>query len=222
MRSVRLRFLIDVLGVCALGAIVFTSHSGGQEPFTPGRPSTGFLSIDLIESGEMPVYQLSTIPDEEILFLTSAGGTGPSVAQYHLYGDGRLVREIVHNKSERTPWRTDEVQLSNEDIELLFQLIVGSELPDLTDARARQKIGRPLLRMDDGSSLILQLHFDSYQRPGEPEAAPFSPRVSMHAPGLQARFFPQLGEAQALGTVRSALDDYFTEPASEVIHGRKN
>jgi hypothetical protein len=189
-----------------------TRCSKGQEPYIPERPSKGSLSIDL---AGVATYQLSTSPSEEILFLTTAGGTGPSLAQYHLYGDGRLVREIVYNRAERTPWKTDEVQLSSEDVELLFQLVVVS---DLTEDRIRQKIGRRPLRMSDGSTVVLQLRFDEYQRPGDAKAAPFAPRVSMHAPGLQVRFFPQLGEAKALGTLRTALDDYFTQPAAEVIY----
>jgi len=222
MRSARLRFLIGVLGVCALGAIVLAGYSRGQEPpFIPSRLSAGHLSIEK-EAHQIPTYQLSSSSEEEVLFLTSAGGKGPHVAEYHLYGDGRLVREIVYNRSGRKPWKTDQVRLSSEDVELLFQLVVVSELPDLTEDRIRQKIGRRPLRMSDGSTVVLQLRFDEYQRPGDAKAAPFAPRVSMHAPGLQVRFFPQLGEAKALGTLRTALDDYFAQPAAEVIHGRKN
>ena len=164
---------------------------------------------------------MSTSPSEEILFLASQGGSGPYAPQYRLYGDGRLVREMVEKRTDE-PWKSHEVQLSPEDIGLLFQLVVDSGLPELSASVVRDRIGRDPLTMSDGATVVLELHFESYQKRDESAATRFDPRVSMHAPRLQARHFPELGEAQTLVTLQEALDEYFSQSATEVLYGKRN
>ncbi len=163
-------------------------------------------------------YELSANAADEILFLRPYGGTGALVPWYHLYGDGRLVRDIVH-QYHQDPIFTHEVQLSASDVDLLFQLIVGSSLPDLTEQRLVEQAGRPLPRVIDGSSTVLTLSFASYTRPGEDPVAPFRARVEMHAPHYLARTFPQIPEIQSFATLVEALDDFFAQPAEQVIFG---
>ena len=201
-------------GAIALGLVTLVTYGVVQSQ----DENTSILSTGRLD---LALFEISRKADVEILFSTTTGSTGPFIVQYRLYGDGRLVREILHNKSERTPFKIEEVYLLRDDIQLLFQLAVAADLPELTDERIQQRIGRPMLRMSDGSTVILELRFRTYQRPGESVGTAFSPRISMHAPGLQARFFPELAEAQALTTIRKALDDYFPRSASEMYWGRR-
>jgi hypothetical protein len=135
-----------------------------------------------------------------------------------LYGDGRLVREIVHQQQQQ-PIYSHEVGLSTQDISLLFDLIVGANIPDLTEQRLVEQAGRPLPRAFDASSVVLRLNFVSYTRPGENAVSPFSPRVELHAPRYLASVLPQIAEIQAFVTLVDALDEFFPQPAEQVIFG---
>lgn len=163
-------------------------------------------------------YVLSTSATEEILFLRPYGGIGALVPWYHLYGDGRLVRDIVHQRQQE-PIYSHEVRLSSSDIELLFQLIVGSKIPDLTEQRLIEQTGRPLPQAFDASNVVLKLNFASYTRPGDSTNAPFTPRVEMHAPGYLAEVFPQISEIQGFVALVETLDGFFAQPAKQVIFG---
>ena len=180
-------------------------------------PLTGCGMVDAASEGRS--YQVSSSPNEEILFLAIQGGSGPFAPQYRLYGDGRLIREIVEKRTDE-PRMSHEAQLLPEDIALLFQLAVDSGLPELDAASVRERIGRDPLTMSDGATVVLEMHFETYQKQGQSSETPFESRISMHAPKLQARHFPQLGEAQALVTLQEALDDYFSQSAAEVLYGK--
>jgi hypothetical protein len=178
------------------------------------------VQLDAAGEGETS-FQFSTSATEEILSLGWHGGLGRFAPRYRLYGDGRLVREIVDKGGQRALKRSDEVQLSLQDIDLLMRLCVDSELAELTPQRLRRGIGQEPLRADDGGTALLRLRFISYQRAGEEEQAPFSPQIEMHAPKLQLRFFSEVREIQAMVALDEALDGYFSQSATEVLYGRK-
>ena len=178
------------------------------------------VQLDAAGEGETS-YHLSTRATEEILSFGWYGASGDFTPQYRLYGDGRLVREIVYAGNRKTVKRSDEVHLSLQDIDLLMRLCVESKLVELTPQRLRRAIGQEPLRMDDGGTALLRLRFMSYHRPGEKEQAPFSPQIEMHAPQLQLRFFPDVREVEAMVALNEALDGYFSQSASEVLYGRK-
>lgn len=178
------------------------------------------VQLDAAGEGEA-TYQLSTSATEEILSLGWHGGLGRLAPRYRLYGDGRLVRDIVDKGGQKTVKRSDEVHLSLQDIDLLMRLCVESELVDLTPARLRKGLGRAPLQAEDGTTALLRLRFIRYRRAGEEEQAPFSPQIEMHAPKLQLRFFPEVREVQAMVALNEALDGYFSQSASEALYGRK-
>ena len=178
------------------------------------------VEIDAAGEGETS-FQFSTSATEEILSLGWHGGLGRLAPRYRLYGDGRLVREIVDKGGQRAVKRSDEVQLSLQDIDLLMRLCIESQLVELTPQRLHQAIGQEPLRMHDGGTAILRLRFISYQRAGKEEQAPFSSQIEMHAPQLQLRFFPEVREVQAMVALDEALDGYFSQSASEALYGRK-
>ncbi len=167
---------------------------------------------------ERPDYQLSTSATEEVLFVRPHGVYGGLVPWYQLYGDGRLVRDIVHQGTQ-APVHSHEVRLAPADIDLLFELIVTSKLVDLTKERLIDQAGGPLPQAIDAGTYVLTLHFDSYARPGQAEIAPFSTRVEMHAPWYLVKFLPQIPEVQGFAVLLERLDGYFSESASKVIFG---
>ncbi len=168
---------------------------------------------------DQPTFVLSTSPADEILFLRLGGGNGALVPWYHLYGDGRLVREIVHQSQTAAPFQSETTHLSLTDVDLLFQLIAGSRVPSATQERLVEQVGQPLPRALDASGIILDLNFASYTPSGGDTLAPFTPRVYLQAPGYLAELFPQIPEIQGVMAVLETLDSYFPRSADQVILG---
>ena len=176
------------------------------------------------EADEIAAYEYSTSAADEILFLFSTGGMGRLAPQYRLYGDGRLVREIV-NQYDRQPFKTSQVELAPADVAALLDLVVATHLPDLDllDMRsALEALGDAARYREDGETLVLKLRFDSYERPDGTIEAPFKQRVSMVSPALKAELLPDLPEPAGLLSLREALDSYFAVSAAEAIFGKRD
>lgn len=172
------------------------------------------------EDGGPLAYRVSADPTVEILALGSYGGLGFFAPQYRLFGDGRLVREIVH-KGNRQPDTalTDEVLLDPSDIELLLDLVIAARLPEMTQDGLQEAMGRRPLTMADGLTFVLELRFENYQRGGRKGDKPFVVQVKLHAPTLQLKVVPQLAEAQGMLALLEALDGYFPRSAAKVLYG---
>jgi len=82
--------------------------------------------------------------------------------------------------------------------------------------RARRE-GRDVIQMEDGTTSFLTFRFESYRSPGGERLSPFTPRVSMHSPQLQARFAPHAAEPRAFIALEESLDGSFTTTAFDAI-----
>jgi len=161
-------------------------------------------------------YELSAAPEIELLSLYTSGGMSFYGPRYRLFGDGRLVREIRLKNLDRT-LASEEAYLGPDDVRLLVDLIVAAQLPEMTPASLRASLGHEPEPATDASTSVLELRFETYQSPGGELHAPFTPRVMMLAPMLQARFAPGAPEPQGFITLREALDGYFPTAASEAL-----
>jgi hypothetical protein len=170
------------------------------------------------KDGEPPPFGVSTDPTIEILYLSSYGGMGSFAPQYRLFGDGRLVREMVDKAFRKPqPGMNHEVLLDPTDVELLMNLVVGARLPEMTPERLQQAFGRRPMKMHDGATYVLRLQFESYGDRAPEE--PYVVEVKMHSPRLQARAFPDVPEVQGMNTLIEAIDGFFPESAGKVIYG---
>jgi len=165
----------------------------------------------------LPEYRLSPEGDAEILHLAWHGGMRRYAVQYRLFGDGRLVREVVAQAQRDESLRADEVRLEEEDIRLLFEAMVRRGLPTATTERLLEATdGIRLSQPKDGATVILRLDFAAYETAGGAEAS-FRPQVVVPSPHTQARRFPEVRELDALVAVLDALDAYFSQTAYEAI-----
>ena len=211
MRPVQFRVLIGVLGFCVLGTLILGNQSGGQQPFIPDEASTGSLDIEIVRC------QLSPSPEVEVLYLGGYGGSSFYAAQYRLFGDGRLVREIVPQTKRVKPIRVDEVELAQDDLDLIVETIVRGRLAAATPENLQESLeGRRLANVEDASNMVLRVQFAACDS-NAGLLEPFSAEVSIPAPTFQARRFPEVPEFQALLTVYSALEAYFPVPVAEAL-----
>lgn len=198
-----------------------------QHAVTPCRiaaflASCGLLACTATEATgqEQVSYEVSASPAEQILFYTMEGGFGVLAPQYRLFGDGRLVREILSVGAGRPVLLVHETQIGTQDIELLFQLIVSSGLVDLTPERLREAAGGTVPGLIDGRTHVVEPHFTMYKRPGEAALVPYSTRVRMPTPASVLQQLPELAGASAFVELLDALDGSFPKPASAVINER--
>lgn len=205
MRNNQFSPLHYAAGAIVLGGLML---AGLAADFEPGELSTGVSTI--------ASYRVSTSPSDEILNYSVSGGLGFLVPEYRLYGDGRLVREVIDQGNRESVTR-EERQLSAEDVEVLFRLAVESRLAELTPNRLRATVGVTPLR-EDSTSVVLRLRFESYQRVGEPEIAPFEPQIIMETPSVVTRSFPQFREGQALVALTEALEAYFGQTSAQAVN----
>jgi len=157
-------------------------------------------------------YELSTLPEEEVFAYAFHGGMSFTSIRYRLYGDRRLVREVVIG-SPRRVLATREIRLSQEEIHALIQPTVGG-LAELTPRKRTSVIGTSPLSTD-AVYVELRLRLESYQRPGEEEIAPFEHDIWLDP--MAARRFPQFKEAQDLVALNEMLEEFFGQTSFEAI-----
>jgi hypothetical protein len=211
MRSTQLRFLLASLSACALGVVVLTSDSPGQEPYIPGTSSTGALEIGLIE-GERE-FSFSADPAFELLRVQYVGGAARRWSAFHLYADGRLVLDIL-DPAHQEILESFETNLSNAETENLLRIIVDagfmeSSRDSISDA-VMQSRGIPLdaFKGHDSQSMLTTVHLESYRGPGQDEAAPATNQIKIQSPVGLSRSLPGVTEIEALATLHEALMDY--------------
>lgn len=160
-------------------------------------------------------YAISRSGSDEILVFGRSGGLRFFDAQYTLYGDGCLVREVVSKAQRDVPFRTDEVRLSPAEVTELFDAIVSAGLPtvELDDLLPS---GQTMLSFEDGRSFFLILNFAEYEI-GAESVTDFSASVSIEEPELQAEEFPDVVELQAFLDVVSYLASRFETTDLEAI-----
>lgn len=172
------------------------------------------------DDGPATHYEVSTRHDQEILSLALYGGPAQLSAQYRLYGDGRLLRELV-NQVDRQPVRTDEARIEPPALASLMDEIVASDLPSLTRHRLQALTGHQELAIDDAVSVRLILHFISYHEPGEEIRAPYTSEVWLEAPEVWERLFPDVSEVRALNALARSLDAEFSESLHHLLHNAR-
>ena len=156
-------------------------------------------------------YRLSTNGREEILFVAFLGGGEPLTARYHLYGDGRLVRDLFDQGRELV-LRTDEVELPAAEMERLTRSLVEARLPGLTAERLRQAAGGRVPPVEDGGYVLVRFQFESYHQQGKALKARFAAAVSLPSPSSLASNHADFPEARAAAGLFPRLDGYFSEP----------
>lgn len=160
-------------------------------------------------------YKTSGNGRQEILFLSVSGGGYPFAPSYRLFGDGRLVREIV--RSGAAVLHSEEVELPPAEVEQMVRSVVESRLAELTQTRALAAAGGRQPGVEDGEEIALRVEFDSYQRRGETARVPFVTDVHLSSPALLAERFPGFTEAKAAAELRSRLEAYFPEPFNQAL-----
>ncbi len=161
------------------------------------------------------VYRVSGNGRQEILFLGVSGGDYPFAPWYRLFGDGRLVREIV--RSGVAVVHSEEMELPPADVEQILRSVVNSRLAELTQQRVLSVAGGRQPGVEDGEEVALRVEFDSYQRRGEAVRAPFVTDVHLSSPALLADRFPDFTEAKAAVDLRTRLEGYFPEPFNQAL-----
>ncbi len=178
---------------------------------------TMFFGCGLMSAAkeDTPTYRISSLPEDAVLEYGFHGGYGLTSPRYHLYGDGLLVREVIDKMTNRAV-TTKELQLSLQDVDALMQMVVESGVPELTQHKIRAVVG-PGSLVQDAWMVVLQLRFESYQREGKAEIAPFEPKITMETPSLVAEAFPDFREAHALVALNEALEEYFEQSGTEAV-----
>lgn len=160
-------------------------------------------------TGPGGTYEISDDPADEVLTLRVAGGYGSGSPQYHLYGDGRLVRE-ARSRGTQQPPVNDQRFISSEDIALLFDLAVQSGLIELTRDQLISAIGKGAAEGPvDGSQLMLTMRLTQYVDTSGQELTPFHATVVMPAYPLLAHTHPDVAQIAAMMSIHEALSDYF-------------
>lgn len=163
-------------------------------------------------------YEVSWAAQEEVLFLTTAGGSTRRALQYRLFGDGRLVREIFDQNDRQKIYYSDETMIEPIEISEIFEKVVSSHLIDLTPKRFEEATQGKRALVTDGRSVILHCKFQSFVRDGEALPSPFEMRVVMENPSWVARKVPEMAEARALVVIEQQLDGYFPESSRQVFY----
>lgn len=208
MSHTRYRVVHSSLGVCLLAALVLTG-CGDEIGFRPALASTGQLDISECRA--------SNSGDVEVVYLGWYGGSSFHTAQYRLFGDGRLLREIVLKSERNKPLRIDEVKVAESDLRLIRKAIVRGHLTTMTPDRLQESMeGQELLYPEDGSTAQLRVRFAACNS-NAGRIEPFSTSISMPSPRIQAERFPQVREIQAFLTVVDALEAYFPESVFDAL-----
>ncbi|MGB5752491.1 MAG: hypothetical protein WBN87_06495 [Thermoanaerobaculia bacterium] len=196
------------LGICLLAAL-FLASCGDDLGFTPALASTGRL--DIVEC------QVDRSPEAEVLYLTWEGGLGMHTPQYRLFGDGRLLREVVQKTKPNRPLLVDEVHLSQDDLDLIFEAIVRGRLAAMTHETLRDAMGDRRFRVPEDYPMVkLRVQFSSCGS-STGSLVPYSNTVYLAGAEYLARKLPEVRELQALVTVIDALAAYFPESAAEAL-----
>lgn len=163
-------------------------------------------------------YEISDSPKQLILLLRASGGLGGLLPLYRLYGDGRLVREIVTRTGLETV-RSDEMRLARDEVERLFARLVASKALGVEpDGLLELEGGPPLADAFDAPRWFLRLHFRRYELPDGSERAPYTPRIRLYEPATaRERSFPRIAEIDRLASLPGLLDAYFEESAREAM-----
>ena len=176
---------------------------------TPGLHATS-------QSG--PPYEVARTQGAEVLRLGWYGGMRPLTARYRLFGDGRLLREVVRQADPTEAVRTDGVSLDEDDVTFLFDVVVHTGLAtatseELLEATDGVALSHPL----DGATAVLDVSIARYETP-EGVESPFTRRIVIPSPDYQAKRFPQVRAFSGLLDLHTALDSYFPQTVDEAVH----
>ncbi len=158
---------------------------------------------------ESASFEVSTDPTDLVLFLTERGGLGNATAfQFLLYGDGRLVRERVDNSNLKV-LQSEEVALTFDETSEILDHAVRSGLAEFTSERVREVVGHDQAISVDSSTVVLEMNFIRYERPGLSERAPYTATARLTNPRIYARAYPELTEASALRRLQELVANHF-------------
>jgi len=189
--------VLVVLAAAAAATAGCAQESGGAEP-SKGTPS----------------FALTANGREEVLFVGYYGGSAMVSHRYRLYGDGRLVREIF-DQGRDIVLGVDEVEISQADIDRIFQPLVAARVPELTKARLSQVTHNADEASSDAADVRVRMSFSSYQSSPSKAREPLQVDTSLKGPGLLAREFPDFAEAKAVAELGRELDRHFPKNVYE-------
>lgn len=195
--------------------LVVLSLSGCAQPeqidFRPETSSTGRLDVEVVGC------EFSTNPEEEVLSLRGYGGMSFETIQFRLFGDGRLLREIVRKSNRKRPLRVDEVPLAQGDIDSIIEVIVRGRLDGMTSETLQKAWGLTLSYPTDAGGVVLRVQFVACDSTNGGIGPRFT-EVWMPAPYTQARNHPGIKEFVAFTELYEALDAFFPESMGEALH----
>ena len=217
MKSVRLRFLLITLSVCAFGVMVLTNDSGGEVSLVPELLSTGLLSFDWVE-GERS-FSFTADPSLRLLHVQYVGGSIVYSTSYSLYADGRLVIQLSDPGGKRRVLNTYERKLSYEETEALVGLVVYAGFIESSREHIHELMkaaqGPALPRGSDSPDMVLTVNLESYLGPGMTALSPATNKIVLHNPSVYSERYPEIPEIQSLATLQKVLHQYFKAAKKE-------
>ncbi len=169
-------------------------------------------------------YRVSPEPTEEILAVSTPLGGTPFALQYHLYGDGRLVREITEaaGPTRGKVMAQDEANLTPHDVEKIMKPLAASRLPELTPARLKERTkGQDRSSVaTEGVTVQIRFRFERYESPSKSATTPFESTVSIYEPGYFAGVNPDFAEARAVSDIFGRLDTYLPRSLKDALAGK--
>ena len=213
MRIEQLRFHLGILGACALA---LSRYGGGEEPYVPGHPSTGFLTIELIEDPDVTFHFPS---DPEFAVVEYQYGHYSGTPLLRVTGDGTVQAlegpTSIHSGTHAASISFDQL---NRVIRHLLSLGLTGFEADAVRARldeARneesQRAGDVHITSDVGVYMI-RLHLEEVRfSPEEEPIRGYDKRWVWREPGLSleraVELYPEIEELQVYLDAVTVLRD---------------
>ena len=205
MRVEQLRFCLGVLGACALGALALSRDGGGEEPYVPGLPSTGFLTIELIENPDV-TFHFPTDPEFDVVEYQYGHYSGTPLLR--VTGDGTVQAlegpTSIHSGNHAASISSD--QLNRVVSYLLSSGLTGFEADavrvrlDKARNKESERTGDVHISSDVGVHMI-RLHLEEVRfSPEEEPIRGYDKRWVWREPGLSleraVELYPEIEELQ--------------------------
>lgn len=159
-----------------------------------------------------PAYRLSESPDREVLVLRPSGGLRRQSLRYRLFGDGRLLREVLEPGRSSAPVQTEEVRLPRWRVLKLFDAIVRVDMISPGNRTVLAGLSSP----KDGA--VAQLTLDIEEVTDETGgAAALHETVTVPSPHINGRRLPQLRVLHVFLRILQMLDAPFERRAAAVL-----
>lgn len=228
MRVGQLRFYLGILGACALGALALSRYGGSQEPYIPGLPSTGSLTIELIENPDV-TFQFPSDPGFTVVEYHYGRYSGVPILR--IMGDGSVQalegRTSIHAGTHAALMSFD--QLNSVVTHLVSTGLIpfdGDAVREQLEAAGNEeseRTGDVHITSDVGVHMI-RLHLEEIRlSPEEEPIRGYDKRWAWREPGLSleraVELYPEIGELRvnldAVAVLRDLHDAAVQESVSQ-------